>query len=93
MDKRFAPTPSVETGKDTANPAFTGERRPKHVMQPKNPGGTGLADDPDDRGPPALTNFLSPDPPSLSPFIPFSHEEWGKLRADTPLTLSEADLE
>ena len=99
MDKRFAPTPSGETGKDTANPAFTGERRPKHAMQPnhamqpKNPGGTGLADDPDDRGPPALMDFLSPDPPSLSPFITFSHEEWGKLRADTPLTLSEADLE
>lgn len=29
----------------------------------------------------------------LSPYIYFSHEEWGRLRADTPLTLSEEDLE
>ena len=28
----------------------------------------------------------------LSPYISFSHEEWGRLRADTPLTLSETDL-
>jgi type I pantothenate kinase len=26
------------------------------------------------------------------PYITFTHKEWGKLRADTPLTLSEADL-
>src|ERR671924_803290 len=25
-------------------------------------------------------------------YIDFTHEEWGRLRADTPLTLSEADL-
>lgn len=30
---------------------------------------------------------------SLSPYITFSHDEWGRLRADTPLTLSEEDLE
>jgi type I pantothenate kinase len=29
---------------------------------------------------------------ALSPYVFFSHEEWGKLRADTPLTLSESDL-
>lgn len=29
---------------------------------------------------------------ALSPYIFFSQEEWGKLRADTPLTLSESDL-
>jgi type I pantothenate kinase len=27
-----------------------------------------------------------------SPFISFTHEQWGQLRADTPLTLSETDL-
>ncbi len=29
----------------------------------------------------------------LSPYIRFSREEWAKLRADTPLTLTEQDLE
>lgn len=29
----------------------------------------------------------------LSPYVDFSHAEWGLLRADTPLTLSEPDLE
>lgn len=29
-------------------------------------------------------------PPSL--YLDFTHEAWGRLRADTPLTLSEADL-
>ena len=29
---------------------------------------------------------------SLSPYITFNHEEWGRLRAATPLTLTEADL-
>jgi len=28
----------------------------------------------------------------LSRYVSFSHEEWGRLRAATPLTLSEADL-
>lgn len=28
-----------------------------------------------------------------TPYLTFSHEEWGKLRADTPLTLSEQDLD
>lgn len=28
----------------------------------------------------------------FSPYIRFAHEEWGRLRADTPLTLSEEDL-
>src|SRR5438046_4089380 len=28
----------------------------------------------------------------VSRFVSFSHEEWGRLRAATPLTLSEADL-
>ncbi len=32
-------------------------------------------------------------PPQPSPYISFSHEEWGQRRADTPLTLTEADLE
>jgi hypothetical protein len=25
-------------------------------------------------------------------YLDFTHEAWGRLRADTPLTLSEADL-
>lgn len=29
----------------------------------------------------------------VSPFIDFDHESWGELRAGTPLTLTEADLE
>ncbi|MGE3167033.1 MAG: type I pantothenate kinase [Planctomycetota bacterium] len=28
----------------------------------------------------------------FSPYITFSHADWGRLRADTPLTLSESDL-
>lgn len=59
-------------------------------MQPNRPG---LTNDSDDRGPATLMNFFSADSSSHSPFITFSHEEWGKLRADTPLTLSEADLD
>ncbi|MBG51121.1 MAG: type I pantothenate kinase [Alphaproteobacteria bacterium] len=35
----------------------------------------------------------SPTSRSMSPFRHFTAEEWGKLRADTPLTLSEADLD
>jgi len=31
--------------------------------------------------------------PSPSPFNSFSHDEWGRLRADTPLPLTEAELE
>ena len=27
-----------------------------------------------------------------SPYNQFSHQEWGRLRADTPLTLTEQDL-
>jgi len=34
-----------------------------------------------------------PQPPSLSPYLELSRSEWARLRADTPLTLSEADLE
>ena len=30
---------------------------------------------------------------SLSPYLELSRGEWARLRADTPLTLSEADLE
>lgn len=30
---------------------------------------------------------------ALSPYIQFNHEEWGRLRADTPLTLTEQDLQ
>ena len=33
---------------------------------------------------------MSPDP--LSPYLSFSHEEWGRLRAATPLTLTEPEL-
>lgn len=33
---------------------------------------------------------MSPDP--ISPYLSFSHEAWGRLRAATPLTLTEADL-
>jgi len=33
---------------------------------------------------------MSPDP--LSPYLSFSHEEWGGLRAATPLTLTEPEL-
>lgn len=34
------------------------------------------------------------DPPEIpSRFLRFDHEEWGRLRASTPLTLDEADLE
>lgn len=29
---------------------------------------------------------------SITPFLTFTHEEWGRLRAATPLTLTEADL-
>lgn len=29
---------------------------------------------------------------TVTPFLTFTHEEWGKLRAATPLTLTEADL-
>ncbi len=29
---------------------------------------------------------------TVTPFLSFTHEEWGKLRAATPLTLTEADL-
>ncbi len=29
---------------------------------------------------------------SVSPYLSFSREEWGQLRADTPLTLDDADL-
>jgi type I pantothenate kinase len=29
---------------------------------------------------------------TITPFLAFTHEEWGKLRAATPLTLTEADL-
>ena len=32
-------------------------------------------------------------PPSLSPHLRFSRAEWAALRADTPLTLTEADLD
>jgi type I pantothenate kinase len=32
----------------------------------------------------------APDP---SPYLRFSHDQWGRLRADTPLPLSEAELE
>ena len=35
----------------------------------------------------------SPTVRSMSPFRHFTSEEWGKLRADTPLTLSEDDLQ
>jgi len=28
-----------------------------------------------------------------SPYVTFDQEEWGRLRADTPLSLTEADLE
>lgn len=30
---------------------------------------------------------------AFSPYVSFSHAEWGRLRADTPLTLDEGDLE
>ena len=30
---------------------------------------------------------------SLSPYLRFSRDEWAALRADTPLTLTEADLD
>lgn len=30
---------------------------------------------------------------ALTPYLVFSHEEWGRLRADTPLTLTEEDLD
>jgi type I pantothenate kinase len=29
---------------------------------------------------------------TITPFLTFTHEEWGRLRAATPLTLTEADL-
>ncbi len=29
----------------------------------------------------------------LSPYVSFDRDDWAKLRADTPLTLTEADLE
>ncbi|HUG26959.1 MAG TPA: type I pantothenate kinase [Gemmatimonadales bacterium] len=29
---------------------------------------------------------------TITPFLTFTHEEWGKLRAATPLTLTEAEL-
>ncbi|MFN2316560.1 MAG: type I pantothenate kinase [Gemmatimonadales bacterium] len=29
---------------------------------------------------------------TITPFLTFTHEEWGQLRAATPLTLTEADL-
>lgn len=35
----------------------------------------------------------SPSTRSMSPFRHFTSQEWGKLRADTPLTLSEDELE
>lgn len=31
--------------------------------------------------------------PTFTPYITFDHDEWAALRASTPLTLSEADLE
>lgn len=31
--------------------------------------------------------------PPFSPYISFSHDEWAELRASTPLTLSEGDLD
>ncbi|MBR7518155.1 type I pantothenate kinase, partial [Mycobacterium tuberculosis] len=31
-------------------------------------------------------------PPELSPYRIFDRSEWAALRADTPLTLNEADL-
>ncbi len=30
---------------------------------------------------------------ALTPYLVFTHEEWGRLRADTPLTLTEEDLD
>src|ERR671916_661841 len=33
-----------------------------------------------------------PDDTSISPYTSFSRDEWAGLRADVPLTLSEADL-
>jgi type I pantothenate kinase len=36
------------------------------------------------------TSYASRTPPTL--YRDFTHEAWGRLRADTPLTLSEADL-
>jgi type I pantothenate kinase len=30
--------------------------------------------------------------PPFTPYVTFSHDEWAQLRANTPLTLSEADL-
>ena len=35
----------------------------------------------------------SPTARSISPFRHFTSVEWGKLRADTPLTLSEDELQ
>ncbi|MCZ6843170.1 MAG: type I pantothenate kinase [SAR324 cluster bacterium] len=46
----------------------------------------------------AAWDAFSPSPPgderssSYSPYNKFSRDEWGKLRADTPLTLTEHDL-
>ena len=31
--------------------------------------------------------------PTFSPYVTFTHDEWARLRAATPLTLSETDLE
>ena len=36
---------------------------------------------------------LQTDTLAASRFLDFTHEEWGRLRASTPLTLSEADLQ
>ena len=92
IDRRFG-HPPMDTGKDIDNPPFTPIMQPKPENPPKPPGHTSPGDYPEDLGPPTLTNLHSADPSTHSPFITFSHEEWGKLRADTPLTLSEADLE
>ncbi len=42
---------------------------------------------------PLVSKRESPTLRSMSPFRHFTSAEWGKLRADTPLTLSEDDLE
>src|SRR5690349_24729200 len=39
------------------------------------------------------SDLLVPEAPSLSPYITFSRAEWAKLRAATPMPLTEAEVE
>jgi len=41
---------------------------------------------------PLADNTMLSEQAHLTPYIAFTHEEWGTLRADTPLTLGEDDL-